>query len=46
MHHISKNWEHVFDFQYKVVLGQCEMLWLQVSDVIGTTGVQLALEHK
>ena len=23
MHHISKNWEHVFDFQYKVVIGQC-----------------------
>ena len=23
MHHISKNWEHVFDFQYKVVTGQC-----------------------
>ena len=24
MHHISKNWERVFDFQYKVVSGQCE----------------------
>ncbi len=24
MHHISKNLEHVFDFQYKVVTGQCE----------------------
>ena len=24
MHHISKNWERVFDFQYKVVTGQCE----------------------
>ena len=23
MHHISKNWECVFDFQYKVVTGQC-----------------------
>ncbi len=23
MHHISKNWERVFDFQYKVVTGQC-----------------------
>ena len=23
MHHISKNWELVFDFQYKVVTGQC-----------------------
>ena len=23
MHHISKNWERVFDFQYKVVIGQC-----------------------
>ena len=23
MDHISKNWEHVFDFQYKVVIGQC-----------------------
>ena len=22
MHHISKNWERVFDFQYKVVTGQ------------------------
>ena len=22
MHHISKNWERVFDFQYKVVIGQ------------------------
>ena len=26
MHHISKNWEHVFDFQYKVVIGQCVFL--------------------
>ena len=26
MHHISKNWEHVFDFQYKVVTGQCVIL--------------------
>ena len=25
MHHISKNWEHVFDFQYKVVTGQCAL---------------------
>ena len=24
MHHISKNGESVFDFQYKVVIGQCE----------------------
>jgi len=24
MHHISKNWEHVFDFQYKVVTGRCD----------------------
>ena len=23
VHHISKNWERVFDFQYKVVTGQC-----------------------
>ena len=23
MHHISKNWEPIFDFQYKVVVGQC-----------------------
>ena len=23
MHHISKNWECVFDFQYKVVTGHC-----------------------
>ena len=23
MHHISKNWECVFDFQYKVTIGQC-----------------------
>ena len=23
MHHISKNWEHVFHFQYKVAIGQC-----------------------
>ena len=23
MYHISKNWECVFDFQYKVVIGQC-----------------------
>ena len=23
MHHISKNWERIFDFQYKVVIGQC-----------------------
>ena len=26
MHHISKNWEPVFDFQYKVVVGQCVLL--------------------
>ena len=26
MHHISKNWEPVFDFQYKVVVGQCDVL--------------------
>ena len=25
MHHISKNWEPVFDFQYKVVIGQCAL---------------------
>ena len=25
MHHISKNWECVFDFQYKVAIVQCEM---------------------
>ena len=24
MRHISKNWESVFDFQYKVVKGQCD----------------------
>ena len=24
MHHISKNWECVFDFQYKVAIRQCE----------------------
>ena len=24
MHLISKNWEGVFDFQYKVAFGQCE----------------------
>ena len=23
MHVISKNWEGVFDFQYKVAIGQC-----------------------
>ena len=23
MHHISKNWEGVFDFQYKFAIGQC-----------------------
>ena len=23
MHHISRNWKCVFDFQYKVVIGQC-----------------------
>ena len=26
MHHISKNWECVFDFQYKVVIGQCNYI--------------------
>ena len=26
MHHISKNWECVFDFQYKVTIGECEIL--------------------
>ena len=26
MHHISKNWEGVFDFQYKVAIGQCDYL--------------------
>ena len=30
MHLISKNWEGVFDFQYKVVLGQCEQAGLFV----------------
>ena len=24
MHYISKNWELVFYFQYKVTIGQCE----------------------
>ncbi len=24
MHDISKNWEGVFEFQYKVAIGQCE----------------------
>ena len=24
MHHVSKNWECVFDFQYKAAIGQCE----------------------
>ena len=24
MHNISKNWDRVFYFQYKVVTGQCE----------------------
>ena len=26
MLHISKNWEGVFDFQYKVALGQCTVV--------------------
>ena len=29
MHHISKNWEYVFDFQYKVVTGQCGLGFTQ-----------------
>ena len=24
MHYISKNWERIFYFQYKVAIGQCE----------------------
>ncbi len=26
LHYISKNWERVFHFQYKVVIGQCDPL--------------------
>ena len=33
MHHISKNWEGVFDFQYKVDLGQCGVGWVILKDV-------------
>ena len=24
MHYISKNWERIFHFQYKVAIGQCD----------------------
>ena len=40
MHHISKNWEGIFDFQYKVAIGQCDdgQVWSNLSmfDPIGT----------
>ena len=27
MHHISKNWEGIFEFQYEVAIGQCDRTW-------------------
>ena len=30
MHLISKNWEGVFDFQYKVAIGQCDTYALKI----------------
>ena len=45
MHHISKNWECVFDFQYKVVTGQCDMYMVTYA-LEGTTSMQLSKGKK
>ena len=32
MHLISKNWEGIFDFQYKVAFGQCGPCTVELGD--------------
>ena len=41
MHHISKNWQCIFDYQYKVTIGQCE----ETPQLIPLLRMYLANDH-
>ena len=50
MHHISQNWERVFDFQFKVVIGhgQCDIhsnTVLQLCSAVVALHSHFAFQH-